>query len=398
MWFLKRSPKKPLRRLAKNAAAFYHLYGNIMNNRILRVAEIAVLAAVSAAQADVLSLTRGDLVSGSLLEISGGIVVFDTGLAGQIVVPVSQVRCLSTDDRFVITLAGGKQLQGRFAGNGNATRIVSESGEEVQAQIKLAEIEAIAPAAKPPSRHTRDSSDARAPIAFSWESGYLYRWGNENYDSPFTRLLLRNQADAFDFYSENLLELSDEQDFPRLFRSSAEWRLPSARLFHPELGIDFERDLDEALEFRGGLNAGFTRAFLDEPDRLFEVTGGLNVAFEYYDAARLWRDSGSLRHRIQDLYYADEQRREEHQDINLRLRLRFRQSIGLGSLAHSVSLYPGLTDFGELRARSESSFRLPLTSQLNFRLHLLLDFEDQPEFEGLDKWRTSIGAGIEWDF
>ncbi len=369
-----------------------------MYHRFLMLMGVSLTAALAAAQGDFLSLTRGDHVSGTLLDLSGGIVVFDTGLAGQIVVPVSQVRSLSTENPFLVHLNDGSQLEGRFTGSGVTTRIAPESGGEAAA-ISLAAITRIEPVPERPSEPPSPEGPSRSPAQFSWETGYLHRWANEEYDAAFARLTLRKQAGGFGLFSENLLELADEERFPRLFRSTLDWRFPSASGLQPELGIEAERDLDEGLEFRGSLNAGITRVLIDEPNRLLEVTGGLNAAFEYYDAGELWQDSGNrLRERIQRLYYADERRREQDQDINLRLRLRFRQVIRNGALTQTFSLYPGLTGFGEVRARSESSFRMPVTSQLNFRLHLLLDYDDEPEFESTDRFRTSIGAGFEWDF
>jgi len=67
-------------------------------------------------------------------------------------------------------------------------------------------------------------------------------------------------------------------------------------------------------------------------------------------------------------------------------------------LSQTFSLYPSMTDLGELRARSESSLLMPVTAHLDFRLHLFVDYEDEPEFESMEKWRTSIGAGFQWDF
>ncbi|MFO7976014.1 MAG: hypothetical protein R6V12_15425, partial [Candidatus Hydrogenedentota bacterium] len=75
-----------------------------------------------------MSLTRGDILEGELVDLSGGIVVFDTGLAGQVIVPVSQVRSLSTEDAYDVELREGKRLQGHFVGQGASTRIISESG------------------------------------------------------------------------------------------------------------------------------------------------------------------------------------------------------------------------------------------------------------------------------
>ncbi|HQE82936.1 MAG TPA: DUF481 domain-containing protein, partial [Candidatus Hydrogenedentes bacterium] len=215
----------------------------------------------------------------------------------------------------------------------------------------------------------------------------------------FTRLTLRNRAAAFDFQSEALLELSDDGRFPRLFRSYADWRFPSQAPFQPELGLELERDLDEALVFRGALNAGIGRTFINNPSRLLELTGGLNASFEYYDAEELWPDTdNALKRRVQALYYAGEGPREDEQDLNLRFRLRFRQFSRIGALSQTFSLYPSMTDLGELRARSESSLLMPVTAHLDFRLHLFVDYEDEPEFESMEKWRTSIGAGFQWDF
>ncbi|HOF39791.1 MAG TPA: DUF481 domain-containing protein [Candidatus Hydrogenedentes bacterium] len=365
-------------------------------NRFILAGVASLAAVLTAASGDVLSLTRGDLVNGTLRDLSDGIVVFDTGLAGQIIVPVTQVRSLSTDSPFFVHLGDGRRLEGRFAGSGVITRIVPENGGEA-AVLSLAAVKNIEPA---PDKHAEAASpDTLAPAQFSLETGYLHRWANEDYDAAFARLTLRKQAGTFGLFSENLFELSDDERFPRLFRSSVDWRFPADSSLLPELGIEAERDLDAGLAFRGSLHAGLARAFIDEPGRLFELTGGLNAAFEYYDASELAQSSGSrLRQFVRRLYYADEWQREQNQDINLRLRLRFHQIIRESLLTQTISLHPSLTDFGELRARSESSFRMPLTSQLNFRFDLLFDYDNEPHYEWTDSFRTFIGAGFEWDF
>ena len=164
-----------------------------MYNRIVLLVGVSLTAALAAAHGDLLSLTRGDVVSGTLLDLSGGIVVFDTGLAGQIIVPVSQVRSLSTEDPFVVYLNDGSQREGRFTGSGVTTRIAPESGGEAAA-IALAAITRIEPAPEPPSEPPSPEGQALSPAEFSWETGYLHRWANEDYDAAFARLTLRKQV------------------------------------------------------------------------------------------------------------------------------------------------------------------------------------------------------------
>ena len=69
-----------------------------------------------------------------------------------------------------------------------------------------------------------------------------------------------------------------------------------------------------------------------------------------------------------------------------------------GRLAQDVLVLPSLTDFGDLRATSESALLVPLTSSLKLKLNLRVDFDDEPEFRGIDEWQTSVGASIRWDF
>lgn len=369
-----------------------------MNMRSYIIAASVLLAAASPALGDVLSLTRGEVLNGMLLDLSDGVVVFDTRLAGQVVVPVSQVRSITTNQPFVVQLNDGKRIEGRLAGSGGETRIVPSSGGEGEV-VQWATVESITPV-RASLRQDTDLPDAGpSSLDISWEGGYFYRWGHREYDAAFTRLTLRNRAEAFDFRSDSFLEISSEDAFPRLFRSASEWRFPSTRALQPELGFEIERDLDEALKFRGGLHVGLTRVFMDEPDRLFEATGGLNIEFEHYDAELFWRETGSgLRNRFAELYYGGDRRHIENQDINMRLRMRLRRAFDRAVLTQAISLYPSLTEFGELRGRSESAFQMPLSSQLHFRLHLLVDYENEPEFKRMDNWRTSIGAGFEWDF
>lgn len=395
--------------------------------KTILIVAIAVTVAATGAVADTLSVAWGDTLNGDLVEIADATVLFRTRIAGQVVVPLAKVVSLETASLRRITFDDQRSVVARFLRKDKQTFIALASGA-VEGPIDLTRIVHAGPVSETTALRSESPALTDAPassLSGDWQVGVLQRWGNLEYTAPVTRLTLRNDADQYHFVSNMLLELADQDQFPRLVDALAEWRFRPGDSLQPTFDIHVERDIDAALSLRGALTLGLRRELLASPSTDFAVGAGLNLAVEHYNTERLWRAGDadlqsrllgddprwavvdpfasadadlrrSLR-RVTSLgYYADDVRSRK-EELNLRLNLSLKRAFARGAtLAEEIYLYPGLSDFGDFRARSESYLHVPLSSQLNLRLHLRLDYDDQ--FRNLDNWRASAGAMLGLDF
>ena len=85
-------------------------------------------------------------------------------------------------------------------------------------------------------------------------TGYLTRYGNLDYGAPFARLKLRREGEAYYVFSDAMLELAREGSFPRMYWLDTEWRFLHDGNLKPTAALELERDIDNALNFRGALS------------------------------------------------------------------------------------------------------------------------------------------------
>lgn len=126
-----------------------------MMRRIWTVTALVGLAAwqAGASESDVLGLSSGETLSGTLIRITEGSVVFRTAMGGRLVAPVDRLTALSTRRGFMVTLADGSTRYGRFlldSGGQPALRLLDGtvtaiSLEQVTSAIPLPDLPSAAP-------------------------------------------------------------------------------------------------------------------------------------------------------------------------------------------------------------------------------------------------------------
>ncbi|MBI4558327.1 MAG: DUF481 domain-containing protein [Candidatus Hydrogenedentes bacterium] len=411
-----------------------------------RAIPILVLTAQAVGWGDILVLRGGDHLTGEFLRIGEGVLTFRTTLAGRMVVPLDQVQSLRTSSNLRVSFMDGITLTGQLSSREGANVLVPDGDQPVRS-IDLTTIAEAAPApamSEPPPNLIPELPRRESGGAF--ETGVLWRASYRDSTQPFTRLTFEVSTDRYEFFSTILLELADEDAFPQFFRALAEWKFRTADETYPELSVGLEpkgvsregmtlngfyrelmvgleRNLDQGLFFRSDLSFGLGYAFAESEKQGLTGEVGIQTTLEYYDAegllvdedAEALRRSARLLARLDlsnggDLtrsfgklwnfaYYAEEDRRREELDFGLRLHLEYRrQWLRRSTLTESLLLYPSFADGAELRARSESTLVIPVASDLKLKLDLIIDFESDPEFRGVDEWRSAIGAGLVWNF
>ena len=116
----------------------------------LLVSMIFLVASTQGALADEVRLKNGDRITGKVVSMQDGSLVFETGFAGQITIQWSEVERLLADDSQKVVLTDGTTTEGSLQAAG-AGRMRLQVGSLAQSvEVAPADIAAINPAEKPP--------------------------------------------------------------------------------------------------------------------------------------------------------------------------------------------------------------------------------------------------------
>ena len=352
------------------------------------------------ANGDTLGLAGGDTLTGVLIEVGEGVLVFRTAFAGLVITPTDEVHSLSTDTYFTVVFADGKTVVGRFRTTESGTDMVSPDGQVGVQQVDFRAIAKTSPFQfKPgPSPPPELPEGEAALLTGEFEAGYLRRFRESERSSIYSRILLSKETDDYRVQFTSFLGLDDAERFPHLVDALAEWQFMPKERLRPELYVGAERDLDRGLKLRATLGAGLSHTVWEREDARLEIGAGLNAALEYFERF----PSGSLLEHLEQLtqygYYKSD-RRPQDQDLNVYFHLRHRQEIlERLSVGEELRFYSDVTDLGAFRASSDSSLRYALTQRLTLRINLRVDYESEPAFHDLDRWSSALGAGLAWGF
>lgn len=355
------------------------------------VALSAALIGAAAASGDTLTLRNGEVSTGALVYIADGIMMFRTTLAGQMLVNLDQVQALATDSEVILSVDGAPATPGRLVVENGVTRLKDAQGK-LSEPIEIPSISQASPRPNALSPKPEPRRSVKPVSGLDVETGVLWRTGNKDTTDLFARLSLTYEARDYVLDTDLLLDRADASDFPRMLRADIEWRLQPGSSVQPFAALEVERDTLAALQTRGTLSLGVGRTLLSEAAQSLSIDLAAGATRAAYDAslAANAKPEYSLWGERLDLLDRDE--------LHARLRLRYAKLLfGNSLLEEDLRLYPSLTNLGEFRASSESSLLVPFTPWINLRLHLMLDYESQPEFQ-LDHWRTTVGAGIDVHF
>lgn len=371
-----------------------------MTTTIKRLAMAGMLVFGLVSTADTITLSDGDQLSGSLVEISDGVTVFRTELAGQLILPVVRVTSVSTTRDVQIVFKDGGRGIGRLATSGGEMRFIPKD-EGAPYPITTSMLVSVAPVRAEDAATLEP--DGLPAVSAALGTGVQVTSGNDDDISLYARLQLEAMRETYWWTGDAFLSVANDSEGLGTWRVTSMWRwLPDARL-HPALELGIEHDADQLLESRVSIFVGGQGTLWES--RRQEVSGLLGITLE----AEHWSgdeftgrdavpDSGREGARAALYYRAADLERD---DADLRLKLNLRHTIHAFdrfTWEEQVSLYPSLNDVGDWRGAYASTVLYPLADRLHLNLSLRVDYDNEPAFRYLEKWRTTVGAGIEWSF
>lgn len=344
---------------------------------------LCALLSVLSARADLLVTSSGESLSGDLTRVVEGILVFRTSLEGQMMLPVSEVKSLTTDHAWVVTDVEGGVHIGRFVAGGMEETPAAE-GEKSNTPLTMASVLSAKPVpgqvgSTPDKQHAWETEAGVGVRAFSGTGDGIepsFQLGTQKRGEQLnTSLQLRFDADGAD-------------SRPAYFSGSFEVMGGADDAWAPFVQGRLERDTQEALRVRTGLTVGMRYRFPTSDGSELEGLAGLSASYGEWSRAYLSK-----------AYSREGKGENESTELNAHLGLRYSRSIW-GGANWSTGFYvlPGLTDADDFRAGAASSVVVPLTSRLQLRMEMLMNYDRQPAFPELDTLGTSVGASLEWDF
>ncbi|MFP6583291.1 MAG: DUF481 domain-containing protein [Candidatus Hydrogenedentota bacterium] len=341
------------------------------------------------ALADTITLKNGDRLSGTLLNISSGIVSFRTKLAGRIMVPSDQLASLSTEGFLVLALQDNTALPGRIETIDSAFVVIAPNGES-QTTIDLAQVQQVE--SLPESAFVNNESDSPTHIAVT--TGYKLRTGTKDASGPTARLNVDHDGAKVNAQFEANIEYTEDADaMDRYFDAELIISKQTRGELSPTLIVGLERNRDKALKLGTEVAAGVSKTLYENEQQLLSGFAGVGGRVEDYDPQQLRDDLGASNNLPGTLGS------EQEEELILDLRLRYTRHVLSQSVLHEqFTVQPSLKDTAELHAELESSLTVPIILNMRLNFNLLFDYDSEPFHSSLDKWNTSISAGLQIEF
>ncbi len=322
---------------------------------------------IACARGDVVVLDNGESLSGTFSRVRENTLVFRTSLQGQMMTPMSRVRSLSVAGNWYVALRDGQVFYGRLGVvDGRQALFPLDGGPAIPLDVSAIQETLLIPASSP------GASDNET-LALDAGLGARLRMDRSLNMSPTTRLDRSGRLKSWTFTGNAVVERVLRNDIPSAFDADTEW-MPDNLGAHPFWAYEIERDTTRSLNLRGQLTLGLYRDLYAGGAGM--LLGGAGLALDQERAATQ-RDN------------------DRYNQLKLRYFGLFAQR---RALSESLLFYPAIVHIGELRARSEIVYALPITDQLKLRLDLVMDYESDPVFGGLNRWKGAMGLGIEVAF
>ena len=319
-------------------------YG-IRNHKVLLL--VTMLTAMTA-HADTLTLVNGDRLTGRVVSLEAGKLVFTTTYAGDLKLPWAQVRNLESEDKVRVQLSDGNLIHGQLvaAPDGQARVKVSDLMETVP--IAIDRLTAL----NPPQ--DRD----KVKLAGHANLGGTFTRGNTEEDT------LHADAEMVARTTTNRYTLGGviNEASSGGSTNTSNWRLAmkydhflKEKTYLYATGL-FEQDTQAGLNLRTSLGFGAGRQIFEEKHRNLSLEGGLSYVNEDYETPPD-QNFPSLRAAIKydQLFWGDQ--------------LKF---------FHASELLASLEDSSDYLLKSRTGIRMPVGKTLNISTQVNWDFDNLP--------------------
>ena len=319
----------------------------------------SIIALTNVVNADEVILENGDKLTGTLMRLENGQLVFKTEYAGEITIQVEKVSLITTDEPMATKLIDGTTRKARvFYRDTTAEDVTPEEGKTPM-DVNIAEVKNIDLKQKPPIR-----LKGRANVGITNEKGNT---DTEQYRID-AELIARTEKQRFTLGGELNREQADNTT------TVANWKAfgmydyfikPKWFLYGSSL---FEHDEFADLDLRTTLGAGAGHQFFESDDLNLSVSAGPAYVFENFIVA-------------EDDDFAGAQWLVQYDQFF------FNKSV---QLFHSNNGYISLEQGSNWLINTRQGLRFPLYKGFVTTLQYNYDYNNDPSPDSVSKWDSAF--------
>ena len=311
---------------------------------------LLALASPAVLSADIVTLTNGDRLTGTVRRVSDGKLTLQSKLAGTVQIEWSYIQDIQTDADFSVLTAHGQRLDGRLTLEGGRVVIAQQSRDPVS--VPSAEVTRVV--------RGEPRQGARRVIAAldgSADIGYSVARGNQNQMQSSTGIRAGYTSAQYQF-SGRISSLFARQDGARSqSRHALNARLDrflNDRSFAYAL-TGLERNERRLLDLRSRLGGGMGWRVRSTGDTTLSLLGGAAYVHE----------------RLRD--QANESTFESFGGLEWSTLL-----LGVVSLDTQLTIHPNLLDGSDVRVEYDGTFRVPIAGRFTYSLRLFDRYDTRP--------------------
>jgi putative salt-induced outer membrane protein YdiY len=329
----------------------------MIHSKTILLVLAAVLLAVPFAAADEVRLENGDRITGKVVQLENGILVLDTGYAGEVKIQWSAVVYLAADKPLPIIFQDGSSREGRrFVRTGAAP--AAQTGAE-PADVRIAEVKGINTPPKPPVKIS-----ARANAGISIEKGNTDT-EQYNFNGEF---IARTTSHRFSVGGELNNEKTDSTTSARNWRGYGKYDYFLSDKWFLYAGALYENDEFADLNLRSTYGAGVGHQFFESDHLNLSLSvGAAYVAEDFIEAGDNEFTAGQWLIRY-DQYFFD----------------KFVQ------LFHDNNGYVSFEDADNWLINTRQGLRLPLYEGFLLTVQYNYDYNHQPSPDATSKWDSKF--------
>jgi putative salt-induced outer membrane protein YdiY len=318
------------------------------------------------ALADTVTISNGDRLTGKVVRLVEGTLTLETSYSEPILIDAENIVAVETDDPVEMRLDGGELFKGRISAMGDGRLAIGASEEREPVLTHWEKVAAINPPPVPPAK-----LKGSVTVGANMQSGNTDR-------SAASVALEATRRDARHRFSmsflHNYAEEDDEINTRNTYGAFKYDYFFTLKTFG-YLSVEMLKDEFKDLNLRTIIGPGAGYQFWDEEKTALGLEGGIA--------------------------YFNEDREEGEDDhwITGRLAGNFRYRL-LDRIEFSEKLvfYPSLENFGKYTLRNEASLSTPIVFGWALNLSNIIDYDSDPDTEGVKKTDSYWILGLLYEF
>lgn len=324
----------------------------------------------SAVTADVIVTKDGSTINGTILELDGGTLIFDTAFAGELEIDQADIVSVKTDDPIYLMLEDGTTYMGTVSGDVSSLAVDSSNGQITADFSRVKETW---------QTGEKSPSAIRAERKWTYEAAFDLAGKSGNKDSTYFgtsfRATLKGEDDTLRFSARANFEDTDGVKSADDARAGVSYAHNFSEDFNWYVRTAFGYDAIKEIEQYFTVAAGLGYTFFDEEKRFLGARAGVGYLYESYDDIMV---NGML------------VPREETNAASLDFGAEHRQDFKWGTW-NTYALYtPTIEDFGNYRFNIDSSIDLPLkTEKWSIRAGINFDYDSEASESDLQELDTT---------